>query len=895
MAQWFQTKLRGVATHKNSLSETREGQVRRAESLVNDREGLHEPRRGVPYESTTPIRAPGKESKKLMCYQGKLIAHVEDELWRRVSAGSWIQYTGTFEDPVAGYRVQSVVANKNFFFCTDDGTFKLDDVTGTPRASGTQRPLDASYTLTGASGFMADDTAVGYRFSLYYTDANDNEIESALSQTLVAQNTVGGAATRNVALTVYIPSGLTTSYYWRAYRSAQTEAAADVPSEEIQVCAEGQLTSANLAAGTFTVTDSTPDSLRGAIAYISPSQGNGIADQNDRPPLALDLCLFKGYVFYANVLGRERYFLRLLGASTTGAGLRYVADNVSTTNASAAMTSVGDTTLLRVGMKIKATAGIPSTARILTLDTATTLTMTVNATATGARDVEFEDILRVDGVEYFAASATTVANKEFLATLGGTASQNIEATARAIMRVVNGNATADVYAYYTSPFDGTPGEMLFEERSIGGAAFQMSTTATGAFSPTLPSTDDGSQLSQADESFNSCAISKFQQPEAVPVGQKILCGDTDVIRVLALRDAVIVLSLETVGIITGTDITNFRYDVLDQTTHLFGPETAVVVNDGVEFCSNQGTVRVTTQGVEIGSRDIERDLIMSAALANFDVNAWGLAAETDRSYGLFIPTSGVDTQAEFSWRRNALTESWTHSIVHASCGLVDPASDELVLIDQDTLLVRRERRSYSRSDYADDSLAVNITSSSGTTVNLTSTANLLDRDLLVQGAVEVRIADVVSGTVLLMAETATWSNGAATAYRPIDCSEDTLPEDFGEPGTLKKVTEFQLAFREAQFDRFTVAFATDLQPNFTAANTVTLYPGTRGTSWTDTPAGADPVDEQVIRSYVPRACQYGHWIRMRITWSIARERMAFAGYGYKARTLGADRAKGAAA
>jgi hypothetical protein len=895
MAQDTQVRLRGVALNKNQFSEVRDGQCRRAESLVIDRESHLEPRRGFRYESFTPIRAPGKEWKRLFFYQDIAIAHVEDELWRRVSAGSWTQYTGTFEDPDPGYRVRDLVAQKNLYFTSFDGTYRLDDVAGTPVLAGEPAPLDATATLSGSSGFLADDTAVGYRFTLYFTDANGNEHESGVSQVLVVQNTVGGGATRDVAVTCYIPSGLSTSYYWRAYRSAQTEAAADVPSEELQVCAEGQLSSANISAGNFTFTDSTPDNLRGALIYTAPSLG-GIVLNNDRPPLAIDLCLFRDRVFYIDYLGRQRFLLRLLGTSTTGVGLRYVADNVSTTNLSAVVTSVADTTLLRVGMKVKAAAGIPATARILSIDTATQITMTVNATATGARDVEFEDIVRVDGVEYFAASATVAASKEFLVTLGGTPSQNIEATARALSLVVNQNASADVYARYVSAVDGTPGQLLFEERGIGSAAFQMSSTATGAWSPTLPSTDNGAQLSKADEKFNCAAISKALQPEAVPVGQEIVFGASDAVRGIALKDGMIVLNIDDIGIVTGTDLGNFRYDQLDATCRVLGPETAVVVNDAVYAMSNQGPVRISTNGVEIAGRDNERDFIESGALTGFEDNAFGLSNETDRAFGLFIPTGGSDEYAKFNWRYNGFTQAWTHNLVDGSCAVVDPATDEILIGDQATMLLRRERRDYARTDYADDELSVTITSSSGTTVNLSSTANLLDNDLLVQGANEIRIVDVVSGTALLMARSGSWSNGAATAYRPIDCEWDTLADAGDDPAVLKKWTEFSLIFREAEFNTFRVYFATDLYPNFVAANAITQRPADTASSWGSTqPTGGAQRNEQVIRGYVPRICQYGHLLYMRVVWSIARERMVLEGRSFKVRSLGKNRAKGVAA
>lgn len=892
MPQWAQMRLRGVGTHKNP-SETRQGQVRRAESLVNDREGLLEPRRGLPFESTTPIVAPGDEFKKLLAYQGTLIAHGEDTLYRQVSASSWTAYSGTYEDPDDGFRIQSALANSNLYLTTFEGLMKLDDVTSTPRAAGTPRPLDATYTLTGSSGFMADDTAVGYRVTLFYTDANDNEIESEPSQSLVAQNTVGGGATRNVALTVYIPSGLTTSYYWRVYRSAQTEAAADVPSEEMQVAAEGQLTSANISAGNFTLTDATPDALRGATAYFSPSV-EGIASGNALPPLALDLCVFRGYTFLFDVLGRQRFFLNLLG--TGDAALRYYVDaTVGTTNLSGVLTGILSTATLRAGMRAKGT-GVSATARIVTVDSGTQVTVSPVSSATATVSVEFGDLLRIDGVEYFAASATVTASKEFLVTTSGTVSQNLEATARAIVRVVNANASAEVYGYYVSSVDDTPGRLMFEEREIGNSPFQLSTTAPEAFSPVLPTTDNGTQISKADAKFNAAAISKFQQPEAFPIGQSVLCGDSDLLRGLALRDAIIVLS-DVVGIITGTDISNFRYDVLDQTTRLIGPETAVVVNDAVYAMTNQGVVRISTQGAQIASRDIERELLGSSVFDPFYETAFGLARETDRCYELYIPTGDNDEYAKFAWRHNAFTEAWTHATLDASCGLVDPATDEVVLIDQTTAKVRHERRLYDRTDFADHSFAVTISGAGTpqTTITVNSTTGLLDGDLLVQSTREIRISDVVNGTTLLMAESATWSNGAATAYRPIAWAFDTLPWDAGEPTALKKATQFSLTLREALVGPITVEFATDLSPNFSSSARCTLTPADTGGSFSELPDGADPVAEQVLRCYIPRRCQYFHGLRVRVSGTVARERLAIEGYGFKARTLGADRAKGQAA
>lgn len=892
--QYTSLEVRGVSLHPNRFSKAGEGALALAENVVFEREGLATCRRGMPYESViTAVGTPGDAWKREFYYQDIAIAHVGTVLKRRASATSWVAYSGTYSDPESGFRIRDAQQNQNLYFTTGAGVYKLDDIAATPQLAGVPRPLDSTGSTTGSSGFLADASVVGYRFTVYYTDLNGNELESAPSQRLVVTNTVGGAATRNVLLRCYIPSGLSTSYYWRAYRSAQLTPATAVPSDEMQLAAEGQLSSTDISNGYFETTDLTPDALRGQTLYTSPSVLDGGAQSaNDRPPLALDLCVFRGCMFYFNYVGFERFNLALIGASTTGAGIRFIADNVATTNASPIVTSVATTANLRVGMKVKAAAGIPSTARILTIDSGTQITMTVNATATGARDVEFQDILRIDGVEYFAASAESTANKEFLASLGGTASQNLETTSRSIVRVVNANASAEVYGYITSAFDEPPGKMLFEERLIGSSPFQFSSTATNAFSPTLPSTDNGAQVSSADEKFNFAAVSKFEQPEGCPTNQDVRLGNSAALRGLALRDAVIVLNRSDVGIITGQDISNFTYDQLDASCRVIGPETAVVLNDAVFAMTNQGVARITAEGVTIASRAIERDLISMSALSNFATTAFAVSYETDRSYNLGIPTTSLDVQCTFVWRLNVFTNAWSHAITAVSAGAVDPVTDQLTFTDQAASLLRRERKSYSRTDYADDELAVNITSSSGLTVNLTSAAFLVEGDMLVQGSNEIFI-DAIVGNALTMRSVATWSNGAATAYRPIDWAVEFEPFATDNAAALKHFTECITLWREAGMERFTIAYATDIKQNFITANTHVKKPATSGGTWTDLPAGSAPDNEQGVRDWIARDCQYARWIRPRISVQVCRQKIALAGIGWQFDSFGGQ-AKGAA-
>lgn len=877
MAQPTVTKLRGVHTHQNRLSEVPEGSLARAQNVIIDRESIVEPRRGLPFYGSA-IVAPGSACRRLIPFEGKLIAHVGSTLYQDNGSGTWSAFTGTFAEPASGFRIRDAKSNKNLFITTSTGLKKLSTLSGTWLDAGVPPPLSGTGTTTGSSGFMTDNTAVGYRAVLYYTDANDNEIVSAPSSRVLVQNNTGGD--RDVSLTFYLPTGLTTDFYYRIYRSANTADSLSNPSEELQQVDEGRLTSAQISAGSFTITEQR--GIRFARLYTNPSE-EGLQNANAQPPKAKDLCEFKGYMLYANLIGKHRFFLSLVGVGG-GALTQGLTDaTVGTTDGSPILTGISSTTNFQTGMKVKGASGIPSTARILSIDGANQVTMTVNATATATVSVVFQHVISIAGREYFGTSATDASANEFLVTDTGESSSNIRRTALELIQVVNRDTSASVYGFYDSEFDDIPGLLHFEERALGGAAFEIATSTPTAFFPLLPKTADGSQPSKSDERPNFIISSKLQQSEAVPLGGGIWSGKTAIQRIVPLRDAVIVLS-DVVGVFTGDGPENFTYDELDSTVKLVGPETAVVLNDAVYCNSTQGVVRITTQGVQLASRAIERDLIKASNITGFADEAFAVSYESDRAYLLWVPTSSSDDVPTFFWRHNAFTQEWTHGNVEASTGLVNPADDKLYVVDFDTLKARKERKSFDRTDYADEEFAITIASSTGTTVTVNSTTSLQDNDLLVQGANESRIVDVVNGTTLLVSETIAWSAAAATVYRPILCVVDPVPVAFGNPGIMKHVPEVAFLFRSALFKAFTVGFATNFLPVLDDY-VVSLEPADTDSEWTVEPDGSSIDDEQPVRTIVPQEVQRGHWFYLSMAFSICRETMAIAGISFKAREL----------
>lgn len=887
MPQATSLQLNGVATHKNRLSQVKEGALARAQNVIIDRESLVEPRRGFAQYGSDVASASDGSIQRLIAFDEEMIAIFNDSAYSDGGTGEWTLYSsssnvfGNFE--INGTSVEAkprdAQALGGLYVTSEAGVYYLDDFANAWVKAGALVPLDGSASTTGSSGFLATGYNAGYRFLLYYINEQNREIVSGVSPTVLLQNTSGGD--RNGAVTLYLPSGVSTSYYVRAYRS-EAVAGGTPPSDELQQVYEAQLTSAQVSALTFTFTDTTTDALRGAKIYTAPSEPKGgIANDNAAPPLAADMAFYRGIMLYGNIIGKHRFTVALLG--TGSSSLQYYTSNGTTTNNSAVVTGITSTTTLRAGMQVSGT-GVAAGQLILTVDSATQVTLTAVATASGTVSLEFRDRLQIGSRSYFGASAASYANNRFLVSTGGTASQNIEATARDIVRVVNNDSSALVYARYESGFDDTPGYIHLYERALGGSAFQLATTRPEAFSPALPTSQDGTAISDADNRPSFVIPAKEEQPEAVPLGGAFRCGETPIKRLLALRDAVVVLS-DTIGLITGNDIDSLRYEALDSTTKLIGAETAVVLNDAVYCMSSQGVVRINTTGVQIASRDIERDLINLTALSNFADQAWGLAYESDRAYWLFHPTDTDDDYPVAYWRYNAFTEAWTHGLLSATCGVVNPVDDKFYLGYYDNT-VRKERKAYDYTDYADDQMAITISGagSAQTTITVNSTTGLAAGMVVVQSTREIRISSVTDGTHLLMAESATWSNGAAIAYTPIMCVVETLPFSAGNAGIMKHFTDATFLFRDAEFESFSCSVASNFLPD-QGTYELTLYTADYSSAWTVQPTGSDVKDEQPIRTLVPGDVSRAHWLRLRLTFSICRETMALAGISAKFREL----------
>jgi hypothetical protein len=174
--------------------------------------------------------------------------------------------------------------------------------------------LSANATASGTVSLsFSSGSQIAYRVLFGIRDANNNLLYGSPSQFTSITNTTG--TTTNVQLTATIPSGITTSHFYQVYRSAVTATASSTPLDSgMQLVYEANPSAGDITNGYVQVTDSTPDSLRGAYLYTGSDQ-EGILQANDPPPYCKDACAYRTFALYANVKSKQRKKITLLSAS----------------------------------------------------------------------------------------------------------------------------------------------------------------------------------------------------------------------------------------------------------------------------------------------------------------------------------------------------------------------------------------------------------------------------------------------------------------------------------------------------------------------------------------------------------------------------------------------------
>ena len=317
MAQALNLKISGLHTNPNQFSEIPEGALQVADNIQIDKGSVAEPRRGQAKYGKVNASYNGSIDA-LYDYNDTLLVSYNNKLAKDNGSGTFTDYTNTYTPPT-GHRIKSTQANKNFYFTTTSNIKKMAVLTDEPINSGSPRALDGYCSIdTGSSnGFLGNGESVAYRFVWGYKDANDNLIIGSPSGRATVTNSSGD---KNVDIRLYIPDTVIVGYFYQAYRSVNVGTNIEPP-DDLQLVYEGNVTITDINTnGYVDFKDITPQDLRGAFLYTSPTQ-EGILQSNDEPPFAVDICTYKNMTFYANTKGRQNFFITLISATNSGTGL----------------------------------------------------------------------------------------------------------------------------------------------------------------------------------------------------------------------------------------------------------------------------------------------------------------------------------------------------------------------------------------------------------------------------------------------------------------------------------------------------------------------------------------------------------------------------------------------
>lgn len=754
MSQNLKLKVTGLQTNPNQLSGVSEGALVEAKNIVIDK-GVAEPRRGFG-RLANPTASSSDRFDRLTGFQSKIIGHRSNDNKLAYYNSGWTDFAGTYQHPDSNYaRIRFLEASSNLYFTESTGIKVLHSYNGSVYNAGMPKGLDGSATLTGASGFMTNDTQVAYRIVWGSRDDANNLYLGAPSQRIVVANSSGG--TRDVVLTITIPSGITSDDFFQVYRSRESATAADEPNDELQLCYEANPTAGEITAKSVTFTDSLPLSLLGAALYTNSSQ-EGIQEENDEPPFAHDICEFKGHMFFANLKRKHALDIKLLAVS-------------------------------------------------------------------GSSGLAVNDTITINGVVYTAKASENVASAQFAVATAGSASQNIDDTARSLVKVINqysGNTA--IYAYYETGYQDLPGQILLRKRTLDTTAFTVSVSRSTAWD-----IDDG----QSDNEVipNGLAWGKAQQAEHVPTSHLEYVGSKsyETRRILALRDSLFILKDDGVFRLTGSGGA-WSISALDTSTKILAPDSAVVVNNQILCLADQGIVSISDIGVQVLSEPIKDQLteLVGLNFGGLQTLSYGIAYETDRKYILNTVSTASDTYCTQSFVMNTFTNQWTRWEKDTAHGFVNESDDRLYVALPDDKNVLQERKSFSFRDYIDEEIdGFSIVSATDTSIVLNTVGGLTEGDLIYQDASTfspIMSIDVSTNTVTVN-DTRTWTPGSVTVFKGIDYSVEWTAQHADNPGLEKLWQEVVVLFKENRFLSANLDFYSDVSGAYQSVPITGTYGG----------------------------------------------------------------------
>lgn len=764
-------QLLGRKTHGNPIS-LDSGSLREAKNYDATRDNVYRKSRG---RKAYGSGLPNTDISQFAKFDSRLITHMaNDTLWYDSDgSGTFVQYQDvdagtTFTSPDSNWLIQSIEANSNFYFTTDNGIQKLESIGSDARLAGVPKALGFDTELVTGT-WLANNEAVAYRVVWNYTDINSNLIVGAPSERTTVINESGSAV--SVLLRILIPDEITTDYTFEVYRSSIVGSTV-TPQEDLQLVYQASPESADITNGYVKFTDVLPEGFRGKDLYTNPTQ-EGIENENTRPPLAKTITSYKEFVFYGNLQNYHRLYTSLI--STAG----FTAD-VSTLTYSNGTDTLTITAMAPISAATAASAADNGGSVEITTTAAHGMLAGDYIRPSGLTGVDLPDVLNDNIYEIqLVPSATTMvlnvtwsasytltggsinqyedigSTPRFIVSTAASTSLQIEETAQSIVRCFNqASGNSSWYGYYVSGVDDIPGQLQFDARSLNEPVFYITadTTDTGSnFSPAIP-TSGTDYKSSNDEFKNAIMWSKPSQPEAVPLKNisRVGVASNDILQIVGLRDSFFIIKdIDGVWRLTGDTEASFNIDEFDGTVICDQKNTVAKGQNSIFMHSNLGFVKISDVGVEVVGRDNEFKDLKPIFASGFSNSGYGWFYETEKSYFVSTYETQNSTSNDIVNFFNSFTNAWMQrdygtydNDTNIACGIVIRDINYYAPVEGSQILI--ERKDFEDTDFATPIVSNTITAISENDVTFGTLTTIPPNSTLIQSLIQVRIETIIS-------------------------------------------------------------------------------------------------------------------------------------------------------
>lgn len=832
----------GLITDPNPLSSVKPGALASATNCSYDRLNIYEKTRGF-----KPCATLSGLVKKFLTYQSKTLAYYLKNTTTQTLAHdtgdcNFVDY-GTVEN---SYPMFSTSANSNFYFTSDDGVKKLDSVTGSILFAGVPRALGGTYTLIDTTGNIIQTAmAMWYRVVWGYTDLNNNLILGAPSPIIAILNQSG--VTKDVELNFQIPDKITdTKFFYQIYRSLEV-VDTTFPLDELYLVDQVNLTDANITDGFIVYTDHKVVENLGATIYTAPSQ-QGIQNSYFQPPQCKDIGTFEGVNFYANTKTNQTTLITLQKVQADGFG--YFSITGDTTTGSLIVTNVSDTASVQIGQSITS-ADLPSGTTVLgkTLTTITISQAALNTVVTSA--ITIRDFLLIGSEYYYASDANDPANRYW------DVNTDIETATINLTNLINDISVAyNAYSLGIGEID--KGLFQIESMNFTDPVFTVNASQPSSFIPNLP-------VDSTNEEFkNRIYLSLPGKPESVPPGNAFDVGTQEygIQRILFLRDSWFVFKED--GSIyrgVGSTLGDVSLRKFDENAKLRGIQLPAILNNEIYCFTDQGVLAISENGLQVISYSIERELFALSKTRNtsFEDVSFGIGYESDRKYIMFVTTNPDDEVATQAFVFNTLTRGWTRWERDVSFGYWNIAEDRLYIA---TDIIKRERKDYQNTDFAESEVDVTITDVSGNLITLSSVTGVQVGWTLYQDETK-SVIESINGNILTLTKSLTFIEGPAKVYEPVNFSFTYVPNSYGSLTQSKAHYEIVHFVENVDFESFSQTISNEDQ-------------GTPETDSMVPKSSALPL--QYIRTFLPKNNTRSTWLNITISQNEACTAFIYLGY-----------------